>query len=148
MDDAELQTLVESISLTYFDRPFRHQAFFNKRLKTTGGRYHLASHQLDFNPKILDVYDETILIGIIKHELCHYHLHLENKGYQHKDKDFKILLEQVGGLRFTPPLRERQQRKIYMIECCQCHKHFQRKKRLNLEKYRCQCGGKLIYLTK
>ena len=26
------------------------------------------------------------LIGIIKHELCHYHLHLEGKGYQHRDR--------------------------------------------------------------
>ena len=37
------------------------------------------------------------LIGIIKHELCHYHLHLEGKGYQHRDKDFKELLKKVGG---------------------------------------------------
>ncbi|UUV97926.1 SprT family protein [Vagococcus luciliae] len=148
MNDDELQSLVEKTSLMYFGKPFLHQASFNKRLKTTGGRYHLASHQLDFNPKILVVYDERVLIGIIKHELCHYHLHLENKGYQHKDKEFKELLKQVDGLRFTPPLCEKKQSKLYMIECCQCHKQFQRKKHLNLAKYRCQCGGKLIYLTK
>lgn len=148
MNDGELQSLVEKTSLMYFGKPFCHQASFNKRLKTTGGRYHLDSHQLDFNPKILVVYDERVLIGIIKHELCHYHLHLENKGYQHKDKEFKELLKHVSGLRFTPPLFEKKQSKLYMIECCQCHKQFQRKKRLNLERYRCQCGGKLIYLTK
>lgn len=148
MNEVALQKLVEEISLTSFDKPFLHQASFNRRLKTTGGRYHLASHQLDFNPKILAVYDEHVLIGIIKHELCHYHLHLENKGYQHKDKEFKELLKQVDGLRFTPPLCEKKQSKLYMIECCQCHKQFQRKKRLNLAKYRCQCGGKLVYLTK
>ncbi|MGX4686702.1 SprT family protein [Vagococcus sp. JNUCC 83] len=147
MLDEDLQKLVEKISLDYFNKPFNHQASFNKRLKTTGGRYHLSTHQLDFNPAILESYDERILIGIIKHELCHYHLHLENKGYQHKDKDFKELLKQVNGLRFTPPLREKLQRKSYMIECCQCHQQFQRKKRLNLVNYRCQCGGKLVYLS-
>lgn len=148
MNDGELQTLVEKTSLMYFDKPFLHQASFNKRLKTTGGRYHLSSHQLDFNPAILDVYDEEVLIGIIKHELCHYHLHLENKGYKHRDKEFKELLKQVDGLRFTPQLREPPARKVYLIECSQCKKTFQRKKRLNLSKYRCQCGGKLHYLSK
>ena len=35
-----------------FQKPFLHQATFNRRLKTTGGRYHLASHHLDFNPTV------------------------------------------------------------------------------------------------
>ncbi len=40
MTEAQLQKLVEEISLKFFRRPFRHRAIFNKRLKTTGGRYH------------------------------------------------------------------------------------------------------------
>ena len=44
------------------------------------------------------------LIGIIKHELCHYHLHIEGKGYQHRDRDFKQLLQKVDAPRFCSPL--------------------------------------------
>lgn len=139
----ELQRLVENISLNYFHKPFLHLATFNKRLKTTGGRYHLSTHQLDFNPKILVVYDEAVLISIIKHELCHYHLHLEDKGFQHKDRAFKELLAKTGGSRFTPPLTKA--KKKYQIECLDCHHTFYRQKRMNLERYRCRCGGKLAY---
>ena len=46
------------------------------------------------------------LIRIIKHELCHYHLHLEGKGYKHRDQDFKELLQKVGASRFCSPLPE------------------------------------------
>ena len=35
------------------------------------------------------------LISIIKHELCHYHLHQEGKGYKHRDQDFKDLLKKL-----------------------------------------------------
>ncbi len=42
MDNIELQKLTEDISKTYFKKPFRHQALFNDRLKTTGGRYLLT----------------------------------------------------------------------------------------------------------
>ena len=147
MTNEELQQLVEEISIKYFAKPFRHKATFNSRLKTTGGRYHLSTHQLDFNPKIMAVYQQDVLIDIIKHELCHYHLHIENKGYQHKDRDFKELLRQVGGLRFTPPLSEPTSRKNYQIKCTDCGKLYNRKKKQKLENYRCRCGGKLYYLT-
>ena len=47
MTQEELQQLVEEISLKSFQRPFKHQAMFNPRLRTTGGRYHLNDHHLD-----------------------------------------------------------------------------------------------------
>ena len=44
LNQNELQTLVEETSLEYFRQPFNHQATFNNRLRTTGGRYHLGTH--------------------------------------------------------------------------------------------------------
>lgn len=82
MEQKVLQQLVEQISLEFFDRPFKHQATFNPRLRTTGGRYHLRSHDLDFNLQVLETFGMSEFIGVIKHELCHYHLHLANRGYQ------------------------------------------------------------------
>ena len=102
MTDAELQSLTEQLSLKYFHLLFRHRAVFNKRLRTTGGRYHLNDHHIDINPLMLTEFDEDNLKRVILHELCHYHLHLAGKGYQHRDHDFKRLLKMVGGSRYAP----------------------------------------------
>ena len=96
MEQKALQKLVEEVSIDFFELPFRHQATFNARLKTTGGRYFLQSHHLDFNPQVLEKFGMETLIGVIKHELCHYHLHLAGKGHQHKDRAFKALLKKVA----------------------------------------------------
>ncbi len=115
MRNQELQQLVEEISLASFNKPFKHQATFNKRLKTTGGRYHLSDHRLDFNPRVFEIYGYEELIGVIKHELCHYHLHLEGKGYQHKDSDFKELLKVTQGSRFVKPLQKKNEKNIIIM---------------------------------
>ena len=83
------------VSNRYFNEP-RHNALFNNKLRTTGGRYMLDSHNIEINPKQYQYYGKNALIDIIKHELCHYHLHLGGKGYKHKDSEFKILSKQVG----------------------------------------------------
>lgn len=147
MNQAELQILVEKISIEFFSIPFSHQAFFNSRLRTTGGRYLLQSHHLEFNPRVWNLYGEEELIGVIKHELCHYHLHLANKGYQHKDLDFKQLLAQTGGSRFVNNLRTKAEEKKYLVYLCsECSQVYHRKKRIDINKYVCgKCKGKLIH---
>ncbi len=144
MNQKELQQLVEETSLTHFKKPFNHRAYFNTRLKTTGGRYHLVSHDLDFNPKVLEKLGEDTLIGIIKHELCHYHLHLEGKGSQHKDQDFKELLKEVEGLRFVPAMSEQKKAvRLWKYKCKKCGSVAQRQRRFNTAKYVCaRCKGK------
>ncbi len=97
MTNEQLQKMVEDISIKYFAKPFRHRAYFNSRLKTTGGRYHLNDHNIDINPKMDDGQTHEVLIGIIKHELCHYHLHLAGYSAKHNTKQFKQLLKAVGG---------------------------------------------------
>ena len=103
MTNQELQNLVERWSQESFGRPFLHQAVFNRRLKTTGGRYHLGDHHIDINPLMLEEYDLATLKLVVLHELCHYHLHLTGRGFGHRDRDFKVLLMQVGGSRYAPP---------------------------------------------
>ncbi|KAF1298659.1 SprT family protein [Enterococcus sp. JM4C] len=141
MTNQELQQLVEKVSLNYFKKPFLHEASFNRRLKTTGGRYHLKGHALDFNPRVIELYGEEELISVIKHELCHYHLHLEGRGYQHKDADFKKLLKDTGGSRYAPLLIEQ----IYQVyECQTCGIQIKRRKKINTQRYVCGgCRGKL-----
>ncbi|MGL4694817.1 SprT family protein [Enterococcus larvae] len=141
--DSQLQQLVEQLSLSFFGKPFLHRAFYNARLKTTGGRYHLGSHDIDFNPKVLEKYGRDELVGVIKHELCHYHLHLENRGYQHKDKDFKELLSKTGGSRYVRPLLEKKTA-YHCYRCQNCGAAIRRQRRINLDRYVCgSCRGKL-----
>ncbi|MFI8577893.1 SprT family protein [Rossellomorea aquimaris] len=145
MTDAELQFLVEKISIQSFRKPFLHKAYFNPRLRTTGGRYMLGSHNIDINRKYLDEHGMDELIGIIKHELCHYHLHIEGKGYKHGDEDFKRLLNEVGGPRHCSILTSVNNRKRYLIYVCQkCGLEFKRRRKINIRKYVCgRCKGKL-----
>lgn len=148
LNQKELQKLVESISLAFFARPFTHQVKINRRFKTTGGRYHLDDHHLEINAHFLSERYRAELIGIIKHELCHYHLHLAHRGYRHCDQDFKDLLKEVGGSRYAPDIGLRRKRKFhYLYRCQSCGQIYPRTKRLNLERYRCgRCYGQLILL--
>lgn len=145
LTDNQLQGMVEEISITSFGKKFQHRAFFNRRLKTTGGRYHLNSHNIDFNPKVFELYGETELMNVIKHELCHYHLHIEGRGYQHKDAEFKSLLKQTGGSRYVRPLVEQKTQSYHQYQCEKCQTLILRKRRINTQRYVCgKCRGRLI----
>ena len=147
LTNQNLQELVETISIEFFDKKFRHQAYFNRRLKTTGGRYHLQSHDIDFNPKVYERYGKTELVNVIKHELCHYHLHLEGSGYQHKDADFKALLKQTGGSRYVRPLVEHKPQSYHQYQCEKCQTLILRKRKINTDHFVCgKCRGTLVKL--
>lgn len=145
MNEQELQRLVEHISSTVFRKPFRHRASFNRRLRTTGGRYHLNSHDLDFNPLVLEQHGPEELEKVVKHELCHYHLHLEGRGYRHIDADFRHLLKESGGSRFVKDLRNPEiTNPKWTYFCGNCGQLYFRKRRIDTQKYVCgKCRGKL-----
>ncbi|MCJ7842206.1 SprT family protein [Lederbergia sp. NSJ-179] len=146
MTNEELQSLVKQISEQHFKKPFLHHAIFNGRLRTTGGRYLLSSHNIEINRKYLEEHGFSELEGIIKHELCHYHLHIEGKGYQHRDQDFKKLMKQVGAPRHCTPLQKvkKSSGKIYIYQCQDCAQIYERKRRVNTDRFVCgKCKGKL-----
>lgn len=146
MTDSALQQWVEEVSERDFGKPFRHVARFNPRLRTTGGRYFPQDHRIEINPAYLERAGEETVLGIIRHELCHYHLHLEGKGYRHRDSEFRALLAKVGGLRHAPSLPG--MRKAlpvrYALICLRCGQIHFRKRRMDPRRYRCgACGGPL-----
>ncbi|MFC3799558.1 SprT family protein [Cohnella sp. GCM10012308] len=146
MDNRELQQWVEALSLQWFGRPFLHKAAFNARLRTTGGRYFTKSHHIEISPHQLEINGAEETERIIKHELCHYHLHLLGRGYRHRDAEFKTLLAQVGatlycqalpGARRSLPVR-------YHLVCGACGMSYPRKRKTDPRKYVCgRCKGKL-----
>ncbi|RXK17528.1 SprT family protein [Macrococcus sp. DPC7161] len=146
MDNQALQQLTESISLNFFEKPFQHQVTFNKRLRTTGGRYLLSSHNIEINPKQYEFHGKEALIDIIKHELVHYHLHIAGLGFQHRDRDFKVLSEKVGAPRYCNPLPNNKHR--YVFTCTGCSTQYFRQRRINIKKYRCSKCLSELQLTR
>lgn len=144
IQEIQLRELVDGISQEYFNKPFADEVRFNYRLRTTGGRYIPSKRLIELNPKYAMVEDQTEFIGIIKHELCHYHLHIEGKGYKHRDKDFRNLLQATGSPRFCSPLPNETEQHKYLYVCQKCSHEYRRKRRVNTEKYRCgRCRGEL-----
>ncbi|WP_099974333.1 SprT family protein [Lactobacillus terrae] len=148
MTDKELTELIKKVSQNYFGKPFIHKANFNNRLQTTGGRFHLKDKHIDINPKILDKYGKDELIGVIKHELVHYHLYISGLPSQHKDKEFKHLLKKVGGSRYAPPMKSTvKSRTRHQYICSNCGLEYLRVKKIDTKRYVCgKCGGKLIFV--
>ena len=54
MNQEELQRLIEQISRDYFKHPFLHEVKINRRMTTTGGRYHLDDHHIEINAHFLE----------------------------------------------------------------------------------------------
>lgn len=144
MTDKMIQKMTEELSQSFFGRPFLHCAYINKRLRTTGGRYLLRTHNIEVNEKYIEVYGEEELTGILKHELCHYHLHLQGKGYKHGDRDFKELLKKTGSPRNCRPLpqQEMKPKTVVYYRCSACNMKYRRHRRINTSKYVCgACRG-------
>ncbi|MGP4107471.1 SprT family protein [Virgibacillus sp. L01] len=146
LNENELYKLVNELSVKYFDKPFKDIIRYNNRLRTTGGRYLPSKRVIELNPKYSMEMRENEVIGIIKHELCHYHLHIEGKGYKHGDRDFKNLLKTTGSPRHCNPLPssvKKHNKHIYI--CRNCSRVYKRTRRIDVNKYRCgKCRGKLL----
>lgn len=148
LSDSELYDLVNKLSLIYFDKPFSHRVMFNHRLRTTGGRYIPSQRMIELNPKYLLEMNAAEFHGIIKHELCHYHLHIEGKGYKHGDEAFKTLLKATGSPRHCAPLPSQKNTYKYIYVCQKCYQEYKRIRRVNTTRYRCsKCRGQIIKKT-
>ena len=149
MNNQQLQELTEKWSMESFHRPFKHQIFFNSRLRTTGGRYHLNDHHIDINPLMYTEFNLANLKRAVLHELCHYHLHLTGRDYRHRSTDFRRLLARVGGSRFAPATSKaktrRTSRHYWYYQCTGCGIRIARQRRFNTARYVCRrCGHHFI----
>jgi len=109
----------------------------------------MKSHDIDISWHQYEAFGAEEVEKIIKHELCHYHLHLQRKGYRHRDADFKKLLAEVGGTRYCRSLgpRKRAEAYRYKLVCASCGMTYLRKRRMDPRKYACgRCRGRLSLL--
>ncbi|MBM7554404.1 SprT family protein [Thalassobacillus pellis] len=144
MDKQQLKKLTEKLSQEYFGKPFIDEVCFNNRLRTTGGRYIPSKRTIEINPKYLQEAGEDEFIGIIKHELCHYHLHIEGKGYKHRDRAFRELLKRTGSPRYCSQLPSQAAKRKHIYTCVKCGQVYRRVRRIDTKRYRCgKCRGNL-----
>ncbi|WP_343781461.1 SprT family protein [Alkalibacillus silvisoli] len=147
MKQEELELLTNKLSQQFFGKPFVDSVQFNNRLRTTGGRYIPAKRTIEINPKYYKELGEEDLMGIIKHELCHYHLHIEGKPYHHRSREFRALLEETGSPRFCGTLPSEEDKKKHQFQCRSCGLTFKRKRKINPARYRCgKCQGKIVQI--
>lgn len=140
----DLTKYVQEVSREDFGWEFRHTAQWNNRLKTTGGRFFPKDGHLDFNTKLYAEHGIEVFRKIVRHELCHYHLYFQKRGYKHGDREFKELLAKVDGLRYAPQRLTIQQSFRYKYCCQSCGQMYPRKRRIDVRKYRCgKCQGTL-----
>ncbi|KGX87820.1 SprT family protein [Pontibacillus marinus] len=144
MNQTVLKEWVNEISEHWFGKPYPDEVVMNARLRTTGGRYIPKYRRIELNPKYLEEQGEEEFIGIIKHELCHYHLHVEGKGYQHRDREFKELMRETNSPRHCKPLPSKAQDRKHEYQCESCSMTYKRVRRVDVKRYRCgKCKGKL-----
>lgn len=144
LNEKKLRELVNRLSLDFFNEPFRHYVTYNYRLRTTGGRYIPSKKTIEVNPKYVVEMSESDYIGIIKHELVHYHLHIKGKGYNHGDESFKQLLKTTGSPRYCKPLSSTKRRVKHMYICSSCNYVYKRIRRVDVTKRRCgRCSGRI-----
>lgn len=149
LNEIELHNLVNYLSVKYFDKPYNDTVMFNNRLRTTGGRYIPSKRLIELNPKYVLEMDEAEFHGIIKHELCHYHLHIEGRGYKHSDASFKELLKATGSPRHCKPLPSNKSTYKYLYICRNCNYYYKRMRRVNVKKLRCgKCHGTISLVEK
>ena len=142
--NVELLELARNVSIQNFCRPFLHDCRFNSRLRSIGGRYLLQSHDIEINWRYALQVGWDGLIDTIKHELCHYHLHMTGKGYRHRDKDFQLLLARVNGVRYADRSALHLRAYRYEYLCQSCGTKYLRRNRMNVKKFVCgKCKGKL-----
>ncbi|MCT2534973.1 SprT family protein [Aquibacillus koreensis] len=147
MEQEELERIVNDLSIRFFHKPFIDKVSFNNRLRTTGGRYIPSRRTIELNPKYLMELGKEEFYGIIKHELCHYHLHIEGKGYKHRDPEFRELLRRTNSPRFCQPLPSQKTNELmykYKFRCVRCNHTYNRRRMIDTRKYRCgKCNGEI-----
>ena len=145
MTNQELQRLVEHISLESLVS-FSSSSLVQCQAADTGGRYQLKDHSIEINPKMLTDYGEATLVGIIKHELCHYHLHLagnlDNTAHgRFENCCNRSVVAVCTGTKIVQPNHA-----AGNCMCQHCGQKYYRARRIDVSKMVCgRCHGRLVW---
>lgn len=132
----------------YLDVPLR----LNGRMKTTFGWFRHqrngAPLSVELNKYFVENNEATVVIDVLKHELCHYALFMQGRPYKDGQSEFENELKRLNIISQSTIDKYKiatQPRKIQVYQCSKCSAKFNRQRALpnNGRGHRCSCGGNL-----
>lgn len=143
MDTQDLYQLANSLSLQFWQKPLTIKVVWNTRLRSSAGRYIYSKA----GPQRIEVsYQEYIdyglaeVVNILKHELCHFHLHQQNKAFQDGSVVFKQECQRVGAQLTAKPRAV----KYVQIFCSSCGQLLGYRQRIRKNLISSCCGSSLM----
>lgn len=139
----KLQSLADKLSLHFWNKSLTIPVVWNGRLTRAMGRFVYQVSGPKREPLKIEVskyaakfIDRDIFIAVLLHELCHYHLFIQNKPCQDHHPLFEQELRRVGAISTNSvKLPE----KYFRLFCVTCGKSLGNAKRINPHHYRSSC---------
>lgn len=150
MNVNELNTMAKSFLKSEYQLELEIPIKINGRIKRKAGYFKRRVNpmtgeqiplEISISKNLIENYTKDEVIGILKHELIHYALFKKELPFEDGHPHFEAELQKKGALR-TNELTFKGN--AYVYGCESCDKEFKRIKRVNINKYQCRCGGKLI----
>ncbi|WP_202079711.1 SprT-like domain-containing protein [Caldalkalibacillus salinus] len=142
-DPAKLQSLADKLSQHFWEKPCSVPVTWNGRLQKSMGRFLFTAHgkkktpiRIELSKHAAHFITREIFIAVLLHELCHYHLFIQNKPYEDHHPVFEKELRRVGAIS-TNSVQIPQ--KGFDLYCSQCQGKLGTRKRFNTQKYLSGC---------
>lgn len=126
----------------------------NNRLSRVLGRfistYDRRPLRIELSGRLVDYYDDNIIVDVLKHELIHYMLCVQGKPYSDRSHEF-IKTCKANGVSLTNTIGDSNNpNEVFHHYSCECRSDIRKARKLARNRtYAClKCKGKLVYLGK
>ncbi len=142
-DQEKLQTLANKLSQHFWQVDLQIPVVWNGRLTRAMGRF--LFHQkgkkreplkIEMSKYAAQFIDREIFIAVLLHEMCHYHLFIQNQPFQDHHPVFEQELRRVGAISTNTV---KLPTKAYRLTCTKCKGGLGMMKRINPDRYRSGC---------
>jgi SprT-like protein len=142
-DSSKLQELANKLSLHFWGTALTIPIRWNGRLSKSMGRFLYRTRgkvrepvQIEISKYAAQWIDRQIFLAVILHEMCHYHMFIQNRPFADHHPEFEQELQRVGAISTnTVKLPE----KVFKLSCSACGKFLGSRKRMNITKYYSSC---------
>ncbi|WP_164985012.1 SprT-like domain-containing protein [Ammoniphilus sp. CFH 90114] len=142
-DPEKLQALADKLSQHFWQDKLQIPVVWNGRLTRAMGRFVFRQQgkkreplKIEMSKYAAQFVDREIFIAVLLHEMCHYHLFIQNKPYQDHHPVFEQELRRVGAISTNTV---KLPTKVYKLTCQHCKKSLGMMKRFNPDRYRSGC---------
>jgi SprT-like protein len=138
-----VEGLANKLSLHFWNHPCTIPVVWNGRLTSSMGRFIFSIKgkiripvKIELSKHAAQFINRDIFIGVMLHELCHYHLCRLGQPFDDHHPVFEKELARVGAIS-TNTVQIPQ--KAFQLLCSKCNKSIGVRKRINTKNYRSAC---------